>query len=89
MERRSTWLRFSFDVLVHGPAMRSSTSCQGLGIGFSSRGPAHQQDGGAGGGLPLMCKLDSASVFTGQVRVIAKPASISPTVRASQAAVDL
>lgn len=39
-------------------------------------GAADQQDVGAGGALPLMCRPDSTSVFTGQVRVTAKPASI-------------
>ena len=39
--------------------------------------------------LSLMCMDTSASVLTGQVRVMPKPDSINATVRASQASVDL
>ena len=39
--------------------------------------------------LSLMCKEPSASVLMGQEAVMAKPASISPLVRASQAPVAL
>ena len=70
-------------------AMSSSTLCQGSGVGLFCLGRHTRRMVVRAAALSLMCIEDSASVFTGQVRVMLKPALISATVRASHAVVDL
>ena len=65
--------------------MSWATSCHGFGL-RTPGGSAHQQDSGTSGSpVPNVHAPTSASVFTGQVRVMLKPASIKPMVIEFQA----
>ena len=85
----SAWLRLSCMSPCTALAISSSTLCHGSGVGLCTRGRQTRKMEVRAAALSLMCIEDSASVLTGQVRVMLKPALISATVRASHAVVDL
>ena len=70
-------------------AIWDSTTCQGSGVGLSVLGRQTSRMVERAAARSFIWMELSASVFTGQVRVIRKPDSISATVRASHASVSL